>query len=176
MEWPALPLIFGLSKARRRSSTLYGSVSEEQRRSGQKAAQPSGGSRLGRLAAFLARLSRHGGTDMRLARALPSAPTCIRADHPSISTVSVRCSGGWHNGFSAVQELTTLFKNLTDRANRDSAWHSRRKNFAGRAHSVAVGVPLVSSRIRKTRRRMFERKRSESSIMAQIMLKFGHDL
>jgi hypothetical protein len=42
LEWPALLLIFGLSKARRRSIPFDGSVTEEQRRSGQKAAQPFG--------------------------------------------------------------------------------------------------------------------------------------
>src|SRR5205814_8930257 len=53
-----------------------------------KRRNPSGGSNLERLAALL---SRYRSTmDMRLARALPSAPTCFRAGHPSISTVSER--------------------------------------------------------------------------------------
>jgi hypothetical protein len=86
LEWPALLLIFGLSKARRRSIPFDGSVTEEQRRSGQKAAQRFGRKQF-EASGCVAR-SFQVAMDMRLARALPSAPTCFRADHPSISTVS----------------------------------------------------------------------------------------
>jgi len=55
MEWPALPLIFGLSKARRRSIPFMGLWVRSNAAQGKKRRNPSGGSRLGRLAAFLAR-------------------------------------------------------------------------------------------------------------------------
>jgi hypothetical protein len=77
LEWPALQLIFGLSKARRRSIPFDGSVTEEQRRSGQKAAEPFGRKRF-EASGCVAR-SFQVATDLRLARALPSTPTCFRA-------------------------------------------------------------------------------------------------
>ena len=66
--------------------TLHGSVTEEQRSSDQKAAQPFGRKQVG-ASGCVAR-SLQVAADMRLARALPFAPTCFRAGHRSISTVS----------------------------------------------------------------------------------------
>ena len=69
-----------------KAHTLGGSVSKEQRRSGEKAAQPFGREQFG-ASGCVAR-SLQVAMNMRLARALPSAPNCSRAGHPSTSIVS----------------------------------------------------------------------------------------
>jgi len=69
-----------------KAHTLGGSVREEQRRPGEKAAQPFGREQFG-ASGCVAR-SLQVAMNMRLTGALPSAQTCSRAGHPITSIVS----------------------------------------------------------------------------------------
>jgi len=92
LECPAMPCCCRFFVFPRREECAYPSRSrgiiDEERRKGEKAAQPGGLERLG-LSGYVAHSSsRHRGTDMLVARALPSTPNRYRAARLGILTGS----------------------------------------------------------------------------------------
>jgi hypothetical protein len=87
--YPAIPRCFRFFVSPRREQSAYPhpSVTDEQRRRGEKAAQPGGRERFGLSGGYVARSSQLA-ADMLVARALPSSPKRSRAAWLGTSTGS----------------------------------------------------------------------------------------
>jgi hypothetical protein len=83
---PALLIDFSSAQGARREHIGNGSVTDEQRRAGKKAAQPFRQEQFGAPGGVVRSSQVH--KDMLLAHALPFAPNCSRAVCVGFSTVS----------------------------------------------------------------------------------------